>query len=262
VQQGLHTALADAGLTTAFLGSEDTLSKEQLTSFFPAGHPYQGVVLLGEVAPGFLEALRDHERRLVMVSGRHAGFCHSVLGNEPQALSQLVQHLVSLGHERIGWLGGNVGMGRHEMRFQAFKSAIAGAGLKLDERYVLALRDGDRGEGAEAAHQVLLRAKPKSARPLPTAFICYNGLMAEGAIRGFERAGFAIPRDISVAAADAPRTEASGTPIITSAGAPPEKLGETAARLILASTGASDEPFNDVMLPSQLVVGGSTAAAH
>jgi LacI family transcriptional regulator len=261
VQQGLHTVVAEAGLTTAFLGSEDTLSKEQLTSFFPPGHPYQGVVLLGEAAPGFIESLRGVERRLVMVSGRHAGFCHSVLGNEPQALNQLVQHLVELGHERIGWLGGNVGMGRHEMRFQAFKSAMAHAGLKVDERYTFALREADRAEGTEAADQALLRAKAKNARPLPTAFICYNGLMAEGAVRSFERAGLDVPRAVSVAAADAPRTEARVSPSITSAGAPPEKLGETAARLVLASTGASDEPFNDVMLPSQLVVGGSSAAA-
>jgi LacI family transcriptional regulator len=261
VQQGLHTVVAASGLTTTFLGSEDTLTPEQVAAFFPAGHSYQGVVLLGEVAPAFVESLRKLERRLVMVSGRHAGFCHSVLGNEPQALNQLVQHLVSLGHERIGWLGGNVGMGRHEMRFQAFKAAMAGAGLKVDERYAFALREGDRAEGAEAAHQALLRSKAKSARPLPTAFICYNGLMAEGAVRGFEREGVSVPGSVSVAAADAPRTEAGSDPSITSAGAPPEKLGETAARLVLASTGATDEPFNDVMLPSMLVVGGSTGTA-
>jgi LacI family transcriptional regulator len=260
VQQGLHTVLAEAGLTTAFLGSEDALSKEQIAAFFPAGHPYQGVVLLGEVAPPFVELLRSHERRLVMVSGRHAGFCHSVLGNEPQALNQLVQHLVGLGHERIGWLGGNVGMGRHEMRFHAFNAAMLSAGLKVDERYSLTLREADRAEGAEAAHEALLRAKAKTARPLPTAFICYNGLMAEGAVLGFERAGLSVPRTVSVAAADAPRTEATQGLTITSAGAAPEKLGEAAARLVLGSTGAMDEPFTDLMLPSQLVVGRSTGA--
>ena len=49
--------IAEAGLTSAFLGSEDTLTKEKITSFFPAGHSYQGVVLLGEVAPAFVELL-------------------------------------------------------------------------------------------------------------------------------------------------------------------------------------------------------------
>ena len=260
VQQGLHTGLSDAGLTTAFLGSEDSLTKTQVASFFTAGHPYQGIVLFGEVAADFVDQLRAHERRIVMVSGRHPGFCHSVIGNEPQALTQLVQHLAGLGHRRIGWLGGNLGLGRHEMRFQAFTAAMAAAGLELEERYVLIHREADRAEGAEAAHQAMLRTKGKNPRPLPSAFICYNGLMAEGAVRAFERAGFSVPRTISVAAADAPRTEPSQERAITSAGAPPEKLGEAAARLVLGSTGAIDEPFTDLMLPSQLVIGQTTAA--
>ncbi len=261
VQQGLHNVLVGAGLTTSFLGSEDQLEPARIAGFFPAGHSYKGVVLLGETAHGFIDLLREHERRIVMVSGRYPGFCHSVLGNEPQALSQLVQHLVGLGHRTIGWLGGNVGLGRHEMRFQAFTAAMATAGLKIDDRYVITPPEGDRAAGADAAREAIARAKARPNRPLPTAFICYNGIMAEGAIREFERAGLSAPRKISIAAADAPRTEATGHPSITSAGAPPEKLGETAARLVLTSTGANDEPFNDVMLPSQLVIGESTGPA-
>jgi len=261
VQQGLHDAIVAAQLTTAFLGSEDLLDDAQIAAFFPAAHPYQGVVVLGETAPGFVARLRQHERRVVMVSGRCPGFCHSVLGNEPQALTQIVQHLVSLGHRRIGWLGGNVGMGRHESRFQAFSAAIAAAGLKVEERYTVALREADRSEGSEAAHEALARARIRNARPLPTAFVCYNGLMAEGAIRGFERAGIVVPKSLSIAAADARRIDASAHLSITSAGAPPEKLGEAAARLLLASTGENDEPFTDLMLPSRLAIGESTAVA-
>jgi Transcriptional regulators len=259
VQQGLHTGVAAAGLTTTFLGSEDLLDPAQLAAFFPAGHAYQGVVILGEVSISFLETLRQHERRIVMVSGRHPGFCHSVLGNEPQALTQLVQHLVSLGHSRIGWIGGNVGLGRHETRFQAFAAAMQTAGLKLDERFTITLPEGDRAEGTEAAHEAIARTKGRQSRPLPTAFVCYNSLMAEGAVRGFERNGISVPRQLSIVGADARRSDATVHPIITSAGAPPEKLGEAAVRLVLSSTGEPDEPFNDLLLPSQLFLGESTA---
>lgn len=261
VQQGLHNVLATSGLATALLGSEDDLAAEQIATFFPAGHGYSGIVIFGEATPGFLDILRRHERRIVMVSGRCPGLCHSVLGNEPQALEQLVQHLVSLGHRRIGWLGGNVGMGRHETRFQAFTAALAAAGLEFEERYAITLREGDRAEGAEAAHEALARSRAKRARPLPTAFVCYNGLMAEGAIRSFAREGIVVPRSLSIAAADARRIESTAHPSITSAGAAPEKLGEAAARLLLASTGAADEPFTDLLLPSQLVIGESTGPA-
>jgi LacI family transcriptional regulator len=255
VQHGLHTALAAQGLTTTFLGSEDLLDREKLARLFPAGHSLRGVVLMGEVSRGFLEELRLAERRLVAISARLPGLCHSVLGNEPRALASLVQHLTDLGHRRIGWLGGNAGLGRHEMRFDAFQAALRAAGLCLDPRFTVVLAEADRAEGGEAIHRLL----PLAADPaFPTAFIAYNGLMAEGAVLALRRAGHDVPGVISVAGADFPRRLGSEEREITGAGTDPTLLGEAAARLILTSTGAEDESFSDVILPSQLVVGAST----
>jgi LacI family transcriptional regulator len=95
-------------------------------------------------------------------------------------------------------------------------------------------------------------------RNFPTAFVCYNALMAAGAVRAFERAGLAVPDAVSVASADISPVAMNETPRITAAGSSAEKLGEAAARLILESTGAEDESFTDVMLPAQLHVGGTT----
>jgi LacI family transcriptional regulator len=256
VQHGLHTALEEHGLTTAFLGSEDQLDTERLHQLLPAGHHYQGVVLLGEVARPFLDELRKVERRIVAVSARFTGLCHSVLGNEPAALEQLVRHLYELGHRRFGWLGGNAGLGRHEARYSALKAALAQAGLTLDARYVIALPEADRAEGTEATHRLLPLARQKD---FPTALLCYNCLMADGAARAFAHAGWRIPADLSIAGADAQRPPTGAEPlVVTAAGTDPVKLGEAAARLVLASTGAEDESFNDLMLPSQLIVGETT----
>lgn len=258
LQHGLHAALEAHGLTATFLGSEDQLDGDKLARVFAAGHTLRGVVILGEVARSFLDDVRRVERRMVAVSAKYSGLCHSVLGNEPQALASLVEYLRAQGHRRIGWLGGNAGLGRHEMRFDAFKSALEQNGLTLDRQYVVALQEADRAEGGEAVHSLL----PQSSRQdFPTAFIAYNCLMAEGAVRALQRAGWRVPEDISVAGADAPRAVHGDGLRITGAGTDPEKMGEAAARLILTSTGAVDESFADVMLPSQLVVGNSTAAA-
>jgi len=112
VLHGLHTALAERGYAAVFLGSEDTLKKERLRQYFPTGHALQGIVLFGEVAPAFLHLLRQFEPRIVAVSARHTGLCHSVVGNEPQALASLVQHLHELGHRHIGRPGGQPRPGR------------------------------------------------------------------------------------------------------------------------------------------------------
>ena len=49
VQHGLHVALEAREFTAVFLGAEDQLDGEKLRRFFPAGHPFQGIVLVGEV---------------------------------------------------------------------------------------------------------------------------------------------------------------------------------------------------------------------
>ncbi len=259
VQQGLHAELEAQGFTTVFLGSEGKLEAAKLQRSFQLGHLFHGVVLLGEVSQPFLDQLLALERRIAAVSARYPGICHSVVGNEPQALDMLVRHLSELGHRRIGWLGGNTGLGRHESRFSAFQTALAQAGLSLSERYVVKLHQADRAEGTEAVHLLLPHAKRSD---FPTAFVCYNCLMAAGAVRAFVREGWRVPHDVSLAGADAPpHLPFNGAPKLTGAGTDPVKLGEAAARLVLASTGTEDESFTDLILPAQLSPGESTGPA-
>lgn len=255
VQHGLHTALGAREFTTVFLGAEDQLDKDKLRRVFAPGHAFLGLVLVGEVARPFLDQLRHFGLRIVAVSARYPGLCHSVLGNEPQALESLVELLHGLGHRRYAWLGGNVGLGRHEARLQALEAALARAGLQLDPRYIVKLKDGERADGAEAIDALLPFAKRKD---FPTAFVTYNTLMAAGAVRALDRVGWRVPRDASVASADFSPIATGGTPRITAAGSNPETLGEAAARLVLDSAGDDDASFTDLMLPAQLFVGDTT----
>jgi LacI family transcriptional regulator len=255
VQNGLQTALEARGLAAVFLGTEDNLDRTKIRRLFQPGHLFQGVVLLGEVARPFLDELREMERRIVAVSARYPGICHSVVGNEPQALELLLRHLHALGHRRIGWLGGNAALGRHAARFGAFQAALARLDLPCDPRYCTKLEQADRAEGVEAALAMLAWARRKD---FPTAFVCYNTLMAMGAIRAWEREGWRVPADLSLASADASPEASAARPCITAAGSSPDKLGEAAARLVQGSTGAEDESFTDMMLPAQLFVGDTT----
>jgi LacI family transcriptional regulator len=258
VQHGLHTGIEAREFTTVFLGAEDQLDPEKLRRIFGPGHSFQGIVLVGEVTRAFLDKLRRFGVRIVAVSARYPGLCHSVLGNEPQALESLVEHLVGLGHERFGWLGGNVGLGRHEARLHAFEAALARCGLKLSPRYAVKLDKGDRIEGADAVRTLLPLARRKD---FPTAFITYNTLMAAGAVREFEREGWPVPQRVSVASADVSPIATDSTPRITASGSNPVKLGEAAARLVLEGAANDTDGFTDLMLPAQLFIGDTTGRA-
>jgi len=252
VMHGLNTTALDAGYTTAALGSEDSLDSARLARFFGPGHAIKGVILMGQVEEKFLTELQQHTRRIVAVSARHAGFCHSIIGNEPEALKAIVQHLHGLGHRRIGWLGGNVGLSRHETRLSGLKSSMS----NHDPRYDVLRKEGDRAEGTEA----MLSVMPLIGRKdFPTAFITYNISMAIGAIRALQHAGKHVPADCSIAAADFSATASSFTPRITAAGCDPLDLGSRAAAMVMdGSLDSPDGVFSDLVLASKLYIGDST----
>lgn len=256
VQHGLHRALEAQNRAPVFLGAEDLLTPEKLRRLFRPGHTIQGVVLLGEVARAFLEQLRGFVPNIVTVSGRFPGLCHSVQGNDAQALELLVRDLYERGHRRFAWLGGNIGLGRHESRLAACRAVLADLELGLDARYTVMLRDADRAEGAETVHALLPH---RQRRDFPTAFICYNSTMAAGAVKAFQREGLRVPTDVSVAGADVSHINLEETPHITGAGTDPEKLGEVAGRLVLGE-GLPPEGFVDMVLPAQLLAGETVGA--
>jgi len=258
VQHGLHQELEARGHRLVFLGAEDEISPEKLRQLLHPSHHLGGVVVLGEVARPFMEELCKLTRRVVAVSARYQGLCHSVLGNEPEALTEIVRHLFNLGHQRIGWLGGNATLGRHDARLVALKAALERLGLALDPRYSTVLQQADRAEGAEAIHALLPLARRKD---FPTAFVTYNTQMAMGASLGLQREGWKVPGDISLASADVSRLSVEGVLRITGAGTSPDKLGEAAARLVMGE-GTAPGGFTDLVLPAPLVVGNSTGPAR
>jgi LacI family transcriptional regulator len=254
VQHGLHQELEARGYRAVYLGAEDELTADKLRNLFHPSNHLGGVVVLGEVARPFLEELCRLTRRVVAVSARYPGLCHSVLGNEPEALNQLVRHLFNLGHQRFGWLGGNAALGRHDARAASFRTALAQLGLKLDPRYTVVLKEADRAEGAEAIHALLKYARRAD---FPTAFVTYNTGMAAGAAMALQREGWKVPGDLSLASADVSRLSVEGPLRITGAGTSPDKLGEAAARLVLGE-GVPAEGYTDLVLPAPLVIGNST----
>lgn len=258
VQHGLHTGIEAHEHTTVFLGAEDQMKVEKLRRIFSPGHSFRGIVLMGEVTRGFLDQLRRFGIPIVAVSARYPGLCHSVLGNEPQALEAIVEHLFNHGHRRFGWLGGNVGLGRHEARLQALEAALARVGLALGHRYAVKLQEGDRIDGTDAVRLLLPLAR---RRDFPTALIAYNSLMAAGAVRELQFAGWPVPGRVSVASADFSPVATGSSPRITAAGTDPEELGEAAARLLLASPAEATAGCTDLMLPAQLFVGETSGPA-
>ncbi|MBC8011269.1 MAG: LacI family DNA-binding transcriptional regulator, partial [Burkholderiales bacterium] len=200
IQHGLHEALQERGISTLFLGTEDKLNETAFRATLETRRSLFGIVIMGEVKPAFLKSIKQLCPRVVAVSISYPGQCHSVQSNENQSLDLLVGHLAELGHRRFAWMGGNRSLMRHEDRYRAFRAALRARDIAFDESWSLLTDNADRNEGRQAAETFLAKRGKR-----PTAIVCYNGLMARGALNLFASRGVNIPADLSLVAIDATR---------------------------------------------------------
>jgi len=257
VQHGLHEGLLAHGYHSVFLGSEDDLGVRTAQQKLRQ-NPVFGLAVLGQVDEKFLKAIKAVQPNLVSVSMSYPGICHSVMPNEKQALTLLVEHLTELGHRQFAWIAGDKKLDYNFRRHAALTEALHQHGLELATKFTVNVDIGDRLGGWGAAE--ILRGQI-SRKSFPTAWICANGDVARGVILSLMQNGWRIPEEISVVAVDATRVCEEEHPQITGAHADPEKVGISAAELLLKKAYSDDETLMDVLLPSRLKVRETSAKA-
>jgi len=255
VQHGLHCRLLERGFYSVFLGTEDDLEMRSVQQVL-RNHPLCGVAVLGQVAMPFLQGIKAAQPNVVAISFTAPGVCHSVMPNEKQAVEFLVSHLVELGHKQIGWIGGDKYLDYTRRRFAALTEAVELRGLSLHRKHMVEADIGDRLAGWKAAELLLGQITPKTA---PTACVCANGSLARGFINCLMQKGWRIPEQMSVVAIDATNLCTEEHPQITGAHADPEKVGITAANLLLESAEKKDGVLSDVILPANLTIRETSA---
>ncbi|HTS19883.1 MAG TPA: LacI family DNA-binding transcriptional regulator [Verrucomicrobiae bacterium] len=250
VQHGLHEGLLARGYHSIFLGSEDDLGVRTVQQKLRQNQVF-GLAVLGQVDEKFLQAIKAVQPNLVAISVSYPGICHSVMPNEKQALTLLVEHLTGLKHRQFAWIAGDKGLQYGLRRHSELVEALDQHDLKLSEKYNVNVDLGDRIGGRQAAEIMLRQITHKS---FPTAWICANGLIARGVINCLMQNGWRVPEEISVVAVDATRVCEEEHPQITGAHADPERIGVTAAELLLRRAESEDETLMDVVVPSRLTI--------
>ena len=167
-----------------------------------------------------------------------------------------VEHLVGLGHRRIGYIRGPQSFTAAAPRLAAFQQACSDAGLRPDDLPIFR-GEGQVESGELAAGQMLEQA------PWVTAIACYNDLTAIGALRALRAAGRRVPADISVVGFDDIAAASWVVPALTTVSQPKAEMGRLAVEyLARALEGGSPEPVPEVRrLPLTLRVRESTGPA-
>lgn len=162
-----------------------------------------------------------------------------------------VDHLVGLGHRRIGMLTGRRDLQSALLREQGYRAAMSAAGIDVDERLVV---EGayEPEVAAEQARQLLASAHR------PTAIFAANDLSAIAAMQVAAELGIRVPDELSVVGFDNIPESALCAPPLTTVEQPIRQMGQEAVdMLIRLIRGATVEPTH-VRLATRLVVRQST----
>ena len=200
------------------------------------------------------EAIRSIGVPIGLVGSTAPGF-DSVGIDDVSSAEMAVDHLVAMGHQRIGLIGGDT---EDPMRFTP--------PLHRRDGYLNALKRGDLEpepalealgyftvDGGESAMRTILGRANR-----PTAVFAESDEMAFGAIRAVRRAGMSVGRDIAVVGFD--DHASAGLLDLSTVHQPVAAQGTVIAEAVLRATVAG-QSTGAAVLPTELVVRGSTDPA-
>lgn len=179
---------------------------------------------------------------------------HSVATDDFGGAVQATEHLIGLGHRRIGFIAGRPDLESSHRRGAGHRRALAEAGLTYDPGLV---RTGyyEHDAALVAAHE-LLRLPER-----PTAVFAANDASAIAVVEAARSLGIAVPEQLSVVGYDDIPDASRLTPALTTVRQPLHRVGRAAARALMALIDGGAVQERHVHLRTKLVLRGSTAPA-
>lgn len=266
IYRGVADAASQAGYTVAILSSDREVEKQGdfIRNLGQRGE--EGAVIFPNWGRGSAEQVFELKRRkfpFVLVNRYFRDICtHSVVANNRAGAFEAVEHLIRLGHRRIGCIGW-VECTAVDDRLDGYRLALGRNGLVYDETLVRGILDEGREkwaaiEPASGGYQEMARLLQLADRP--TAVFAVSDRLAAGAMRAVADAGLKIPDDVALVGFDDLRYAADLD--LTTVAQPGMETGRMAAEILIRwieeeTVDNTDESLHQIVLPTRLILRGS-----
>lgn len=184
-----------------------------------------------------------------------AGRVDVVLSDNVAGARTATEHLLRLGHQRIGHIGGPLHLTSGRERYEGYLEAMQASPWPASPDLVH-FGDYRRESGYNAATELLQSDTP------PTALFVANNLMTLGALNAIHDQGISIPDDIAIVGFDDMPWARSLNPPLTTVAQAVEEIGYHAARLLMARIEQPDLPPRTEVVGTQLMVRASCGAKN
>lgn len=177
--------------------------------------------------------------------------CPSVGATNWQGAYNATEYLIKLGHRRIGFITGSMDLGAATDRLEGYKSALRSNHIPEDPNLIY---EGTFSQPDGYAGTVALL----DLRDVPTAIFASNDVMAMGAMDAVRSRGLRVPDDISILGFDDIPQSAVICPALTTVRQPLEQMGRVATQMLLDILKNPEKEVDQIKLPTELIIRGST----
>jgi LacI family transcriptional regulator/LacI family repressor for deo operon, udp, cdd, tsx, nupC, and nupG len=253
IVEGVERVAQAAGYSVFLSTSHNNLEQEMaVVETFRRRRVDAIIVTSSRVGILYSSQLDQFEVPIVLINNQEEGdYLHSVAVDDVQGARLAVEHLLDLGHRRIGYIGVANRPKSNRRRLAGYQAAHQYVGITYDPELILSptsATDLDRGQ---AALDLLLAAGA-------TAVFCYNDLTAIGLMMACRQRSINVPHEFSVVGFDDIEPALYVTPSLTTIRQPRPKLGQLAMTMVLDLL--NEQEAQDQILACELIVRESTAS--
>jgi LacI family transcriptional regulator len=236
---------------------EDTSRERQALQAFE-DHMVDGVIACSpRLDNDELYPLLKRQRAAVLVNRRSdAAIAGSVRIDHELGARMLLRHLHQIGCRRPGILMGPAHSHAGRERLLGIEREASDLGLELARSRFVNCAPTVEG-GAAAATELLTREKSIPRERSTDALLCFNDLVAAGAMQALATLGVRVPHDVAVTGYDDIVFARMFTPALTTVRAPTYELGQQAATMLLDRMQGRGHGI-DIVLQPELRVRDST----
>jgi LacI family transcriptional regulator len=267
----LVPALSNDYISEILRGIDEELAKSNYNLILYTTHRHQGkestyvatimnggadglLLVVPLISTPYLDALRQQDFPYVLIDqSDKAEKSPIVNGTNRQGAYEATRYLIELGHRRIGFISGLIGLNSATERLEGYSAALSDHGIPLRNAFIAKGNFGERG-GYAAAQKLLELAEA------PTAIFAANDLSAFGAIEAIRQHGLRIPEDISVIGFDDIPQASLVYPKLTTVRQPLAQIGREAVTMLLEYIENPAQGMRQVTLETQLVIRDSCAS--
>jgi LacI family transcriptional regulator len=254
--QGISETLNRCNYTMMLWLGEDEESRDVFARRVVKHRQPDGLIITSiEQHDPLLSYLLHHRRVFVMVETppHDNARLNYVTVDNVNGARLAVEHLIKTGRRRIATITGQINIYDAVERLEGYRLALESAGLPVDEQLILRGRFNYRA-GYAGAQQLLAHK--------PDAIFTACDASALGCIRGIQDAGLRIPDDIAVAGFDDIAEASRSNPPLTTVSHQIQRVGSTAAQLLIDILEERLEQPQQIVIPTQLIIRASTVGVQ